>query len=243
MRELLKSFLLRAGALCNCRDSRVIYYHDVFEKTRYTDMGTPLSIFQNHIKIASEMGFHFVDEITSPKRQLQICFDDGFRGIWDTREYFYHNGLRPTVFVPICLIGREGYLNKNEILELQERGFVFQGHSWNHDNLPHYNKVELRHELWDAKVELENLLGKEVDSICFPQGYFSDQVILSALEAGYRKLYSSLPGAWFDQIGQGNLSFLKPRSFVQGVSLRDFCSIIQGGDKLLRTFRIRKHYQ
>ena len=241
MKDLIKSALYRIGGLRRSTASRVIYYHDVFSQRSYTEMGTPLGAFCRHVDVAKLMGFTFVRDITEAHRQLMICFDDGFRGIWDNRQYFFENRLCPTVFMPVNLIGKDNYLTRDEILLLQEQGFVFQGHSWNHDNLPHYSDIDLRHELWDAKEELQQILGKEVDSICFPQGYFSDRVIRFSLEAGYKKLYSSLPGGRFECIGEGLYSNLICRSLMQGISLGDFKAILQGGDSVFRRFRLKKH--
>ena len=129
-----------------------------------------------------------------------ICFDDGFRGIYDTRQFFVEQGLRPTVFLAISLIGQPNYLNREEILELQNLGFIFQCHAWSHSDLTEFSKDELKRELYDSKQQLEELLVKAVDEICFPIGYFSQLVLNECKRYGYNTLYSSIPGNYFDKL-------------------------------------------
>lgn len=205
-------------------------------------MGTPLDIFKTHIESAREMGFSFVPEITESENQLQICFDDGFRGVWETRNFFFDERIFPTIFLAIDLIDREGYLKKNEIRELQEHGFRFQSHTWSHKNLTKFTDSELEHEIGDSKSELEKILGKEVDELCFPQGFFSQRVIKIALTSGYKKLYTSLPGGRFESTGIDPIEKLICRSFAQGIRLQDFRATLHGGDRALFWTRKRKHY-
>lgn len=242
MKSFFKSLLYRLFQKTGNRRSRVIYYHDVFEKSCHTEMGTPLDVFKTHIEEARAMGFSFVPEITESENQLQICFDDGFRGIWETRNFFFEEKIFPTIFLAIDLIDQKGYLKKNEIRELQARGFRFQSHTWSHKNLTKFTDSELKHEISDSKFELEKFLKKEVDELCFPQGFFSQRVIKIALSSGYKKLYTSLPGGRFDSTGIDPIEKLICRSFAQGINLQDFRATLHGGDRALFWIRKRKHY-
>lgn len=179
------------GNIRRSQKSKVVYYHDVYDNTCYTDMGTSINTFLSHLDVIESLGFRIVDNIENPHNEVMICFDDGFRGIWDTRTYFYSRNLRPTVFIANALIGREGYLSLDEIKELSEHGFKFEGHSWSHKNLTCFSEKELEHELYDSRLALSRDLGKEIKSICFPQGFYSELVIRKSIEAGYSKLFTS----------------------------------------------------
>lgn len=179
------------GNILHSRKSKVVYYHDVYDNISYTYMGTPIKTFLSHLDVIESLGFHIVDAIRNPNDEIMICFDDGFKGIWDTREYFYSRNLHPTVFVANSLIGSNGYLSINEIKELSEHGFIFEGHSWSHVNLTKFSEKELEHELYDSRITLSKLLDKDIRSICFPQGFYSELVIRKSIEAGYLKLYTS----------------------------------------------------
>lgn len=139
-------------------------------------------------------GFEIVQQITKPEKQVAIMLDDGFRGIYEVRDFFYENNIFPTIFLPAGHIGKKCLLSKNEILDLQSHGFRFECHSWSHSDLTLFSDEELKHELGDSKIFLNNLLGKNVNEICLPIGYFSDHLLQQLKLFGYKEVYSSIPG-------------------------------------------------
>ena len=46
-------------------------------------MSTPIGMFKKHIQIIRDNGYEIVAEITKPKGQIEISFDDGFLGLFD----------------------------------------------------------------------------------------------------------------------------------------------------------------
>ena len=83
------------------RKSKILYYHDLHEdgKTPYSDWSTPLSLFKQHIKIIEQSGYNIVTTIDQPKNQVLLCFDDGYRGVWDNKDVLLDNNIYPTVFL------------------------------------------------------------------------------------------------------------------------------------------------
>ena len=236
---MIKTLILKLGSFLTFnRKSKVIYYHDISGSQIYTDMGTPVSLFEKHIEILKQERFEIVSEITKPTNQIQICFDDGSRGIYDHRKYLIENNIKPTVFLAISLIGQQGYLLESEIRALQKEGFRFQSHSVSHQNLTSFDNKELAFELEHSKQYLEALLNEPVEEICFPIGYFSDRVINASIKAGYKKLYSSLPGNY--RINNGNP--IKYRNLVQFLSPEQFKAVLFGGMSLLRSWYRRTHF-
>lgn len=238
MNNIKKTILALSAFFLQNRKSKIIFYHDVFDKNKYTDMGTPLDMFQKHIQEINAERFNIVPEITEPNNQIQICFDDGFRGIWDVRDVFINNQIYPTVFLAVSLIGKDGYLNKEEILELQQLGFRFQSHAWSHLNLTDFNGKELDRELKGSKDYLSDLLQREVNEICFPIGFFSEKVKDGCLKAGYVKMYSSIPGNYYDNIGSG----LLPRNLVQFYDPTELKNVLYGGLSFFKKRYIKRHY-
>ena len=66
----------------------MIFYHDIHAEKRYTDMSTPIELFEKHIQIIHESGYKIVSEITQKHGQIEICFDDAFLGIYQNIEFF-----------------------------------------------------------------------------------------------------------------------------------------------------------
>ena len=87
MRKIIKKTLLCfSSILHHNKKSKIVYYHDVYGDKKYTDMGTSLSTFAQHIKVIHDEGFIIKAKIQNPDKEVMICFDDGFRGIYDTRQ-------------------------------------------------------------------------------------------------------------------------------------------------------------
>ena len=251
LKYYLKACLLRVMATLVRNDGpKVLYYHDIGVSN--TPMGTSMDLFKAHVEAVKESGWFFTDSVPIRERELMICFDDGFRGILDARDYIVAEGLRPTIFIAVDLIGTVGYLTWEEVLDLQKEGFIFQCHSWSHQTLagpmidesPKGERSDewYRHELLEAKQELENRLGCAISSLCFPCGYFSNDVVKRATEAGYRYLYASYPGNVPSiSIHDTKISVI-PRCLVQNLRTEEMISVLHGGMSVLRNRYIKQHF-
>lgn len=241
MRKTIKRALLWFSSLLHHnKKSKILYYHDVYSDQKYTDMGTSLDRFAQHIKVIRDAGFSIQAKIQNPYKEVMICFDDGFRGIYDTKQFFIENGLRPTVFLPISLIGTPGYLNKDEILELQKAGFIFQCHAWNHSDLTKFTKEELVCELCESKKALTELLGRTVDEICFPIGYFSQLILDECERYGYHTMYSSIPGNYFDEL---YVDGLRTRNLLQFANETEVKLVLHGGNEMIHSRYVKMHWR
>ena len=236
MKRRIKQFVLKVLALLFRNDGpKVVYYHDV--GTTYTDMGTTLELLKSHVECARSMGFSFVSKLAdldAPKKLL-MCFDDGFRGLWDQRDYFIREGVYPTVFIAVDLVGRPGYMTWDEIRTMQKLGFVFQSHTWSHRPLTDVPDDELGRELAEARTAIGHELGREPDMLCFPCGVHSQKIIDEANKAGYVKLFASYPGC----VGQNE--FVVPRNLVQNLTTMDFENVLHGALCPLKKRYMRQH--
>lgn len=243
--KLLKITLLGLGTAFNKNiRSKVLYYHDVcntrFYESPDTDViqGTPIELFKKHVEIIENEEYKIVPEISSENLEVTIMFDDGYRGIWDNKDFFYEKKIMPTVFLAVDLIGRPGFLNREEILDLQKHGFKFECHSWSHKSLASLSSEELIKELGDSKQYLSNMLNKEITEICLPLGYFSDFLLKEIRQYGYKKIYSSVPGCFHDKI----FEVMETRNLCQFASPLEFRLILSGGNSILKKRYIKQHF-
>lgn len=245
LKFIVKESILCAGSVIHRnRGSKILYYHDVYSTVNYKAldadiyMGTPLELFKRHIEAIRSEGFEIVPRITKDEGQVTIMFDDGFRGIWECRHYFFDNGLYPTVFIPAGYIGRTdlGLLSVDEILQLQQCGFNFECHGWSHVQLINFNDVELKHELMDSKVCLSNILSKEISGLCMPLGFFNPHLLDIIRKSGYKDIYSCIPGNYSDH-PLGMIS----RNLCQSASPREVRLILRGGNEILKLRYLKMH--
>ena len=248
LRKFVKYLLLFIGSILHRNHkSKILFYHDVYSTVNYKAldddvcMGTPLSLFKLHVEVIRKEGYNIVSYISKPKGEVAIMFDDGFRGIWECREYFYKQNICPTIFLPVDYIGRkdDGILTIEEIRELQQHGFIFECHGWSHKDLTIFNDEELKRELGESKVELGKMLDKEITGLCMPIGIFSDHLLEEIRKYGYKNIYSCIPGN-FDYHPH---NILITRNLCQFASPFEVKLILQGGNELVRGHYERLHYR
>ena len=88
--------------------------------------------------------------------------------------------------------GEEDYwlqMTKEQIKELSASPFVTVGsHGYYHNDLARINFEDANKELLLAKEYLEDIIGKPVNSVAFPYGSYSAEIVEKAKQAGYSQL-------------------------------------------------------
>ncbi len=238
---LFRLIIVRISALFySVKRSKVIFYHDLHSDFRYTDMSTPIKLFRNHIKIIQESGYDIVSEITNDYGQIEICFDDAFLGLYENIDFIKKHSIPIHLFVVPSYVNKKNYINSEQLLEMgKSRLIKISSHTYSHKLLNRITDKEVYRELEMSKEYLENLLCRQIDSICFPEGKFNHSIIHIAEEVGYKKQYSSIPGFFFDSFGTNIIK----RSLVQFAGEKEFRSILRGGDHILAFWYRIKHYK
>lgn len=220
--------------------SKVIFYHDIHDGRKYTTMSTAVELFEHHIKIIRENGYEIVSEITHPVGQIEICFDDGFLGLYDNIELIKRLNIPMHLFVVSSFLGKEKYMNQKQLLELNDLEHIkISSHTHTHKLLSQISEKEVENELKESKDVLEDITSKKVDSICYPEGKFNSRVIEIATALGYNKLYSSIPGFYTDEFAKN----VKKRSLVQFAEEKELKAILRGGDHILAFWYKLKHFR
>lgn len=238
---MIKSFIKLALLYCSSiihrnRQSKILFYHDIYKTINYKAsdadvcMGTHLEMFKKHLKAIRKEGYTVVSRITQPEKQVCIMLDDGFRGIYECRQFFYDKGIFPTIFLSVELIGKEGFLTKGEILDLQAHGFIFECHSWSHKDLTIWKDEDLKRELGDSKTFLSELLGKKVTKMCLPLGYYNSHLLGQLKAYGYEEVYSSIPGNYYEPTKDGMVT----RNLVQFASPTEVRLVLRGGNEMIK---------
>lgn len=126
-----------------------------------------------------------------PPRCVVITFDDGLSSDLIAAGELRRRGLRATFFVTWSRLGCAGFLSQRQVQELRRDGFSVGSHCLNHVRLAELAPRETHRQLAGSRERLEDLLGEPVDCVAFPFGSYNEQVIDSAIAAGYRSLMTS----------------------------------------------------
>ncbi|NQT75021.1 MAG: polysaccharide deacetylase family protein [Candidatus Omnitrophica bacterium] len=131
-----------------------------------------------------------------PRRTIAITFDDGYENNYtDAYPVLKELGLPATIFISPALIGTEGYLRWDQVIEMSESGVISIGsHAMTHAYLPALPEQRLDIEISDSKRAIEGHIRKEVPSFSYPVGAFNDYVRGKVRAAGYKIAVATNPG-------------------------------------------------
>ena len=234
------AFVQLASIFCISKRSKVIFYHDIHSKNRYTDMSTPIELFKKHINIIKDSGYEIVSGITKEHGQIEICFDDAFLGVYENIDFLKKLNVPIHLFVVSSYLNRKNHIIREQLLELNQLELIkISSHTHTHKILNQTHKEEVEYEFRNSKKVLEDLIGAPVESVCYPEGKFNNRVIQIADQVGYKKQYSSIPSFFYDRL-KGNVI---GRSLVQFAGKKEFKSIIKGGDHIFSFWYKLKHFK
>lgn len=173
-------------------------YHDVIESGDYAASGFPghgaavykldRQDFARHLEAIRE---------AIGEREVCLTFDDGGVSAYETvAEMLEQYGWRGYFFVTTDWIGRPGFLNAEQIRELDRRGHLIGSHSCSHPaRLARISWEQILREWKESSDRLAKIVGHPVNIASVPGGYYSRNVALAAAQAGIRTLYTSEPTA------------------------------------------------
>jgi peptidoglycan/xylan/chitin deacetylase (PgdA/CDA1 family) len=135
------------------------------------------------------------------EKRFVLTFDDAYESAYRyAAPVLERLGFSATLFVPTAYMGRDNtwdftpgnirsrHMDNTQLLELHEKGWEIASHGESHRVLTRMSDRELRRELEDSKIKLEQLTTKPVDTFCFPFGVYDQSVVEAAKKAGYRHL-------------------------------------------------------
>jgi len=144
---------------------------------------------------------------TLPERPVVLTFDDGYRNFlehaWPTLEELRFGA---TIFVVAGLCGKTNdwpnqapdiprlpLLGWDELASLSGAGFEIGSHTLSHPRLTRTPLPDARREIVDSKKELEDRLGKPVETFAYPFG-LTDAASVEIARAHYRGACSTAMG-------------------------------------------------
>lgn len=182
-----------------------IGFHDVVEAVPFapghaTVYAVERHVFLDHLAaIRSRTGVDSVcrvDRVGSNGRTaVFVTVDDGnVSGLTYVAPELEKLGWRGHFFVTTNLIGRPGFLDRQQIQELHQRGHLIGSHSCSHpEQMASLRWEELLPEWRDSCALLSDLIGTPTTVASVPGGYYSKRVAEAAAAAGIKVLFTSEP--------------------------------------------------
>lgn len=192
-----------------------LLYHDVVENGDLDTSGFPGSAagrykldateFRRHLREIARTHPNSAISATSlvppspeehpPDGSFLITFDDGgMSALSRVAPLLEELGWVGHFLITVDRLGQPGFMSRDDVRELADRGHVIGSHSFTHpERMAALGKVELRQE-WKRSVDvLSETLGHRVRVASVPGGYYSKRVAKSAADEGIEVLFTSEP--------------------------------------------------
>lgn len=164
-------------------------YHDIVLESDKSSGFQNDSAFQYKVQKGD-----FEKQVSALKEDdVEFTFDDGgisFRTI--AAPILESNGKRGVFFIATNYIGTPGFLNENQLRELDSRGHLIGSHSCSHPhNMTDLTESEIEREWEESVRKLGNILGHKVEVASIPNGYKNNKILKYAEKAGIKTLWTS----------------------------------------------------
>jgi len=204
-------------ALCQSRDallhaigvrprlpSIIIYYHVVAPEHR--------SRFAAQLDALLHWARPVRADVATPVeptvRHVAVTLDDGSKTVLtEAFPELEKRGIPFTVFAISGMLGQrvswepvpERLMSADELKTLSKSDLATIGsHTVSHPSLPTLTESAARSELCDSKLKLETLLQCPVTLFCFPYGDFNADLVEWCRQAGYERVFTTLPRNAFE---------------------------------------------
>jgi peptidoglycan/xylan/chitin deacetylase (PgdA/CDA1 family) len=185
----------------------VLYYHSVPASERR------LFAQQLNVVISCARPIRTSEDINSASERdcVAITFDDGFENfLTQALPELEKRKIPATVFVIADGMNREfgsdtyaeKLLSLEQVRSLPSGLVTIGSHTLTHPMLTQVEEGEACREIQDSRAKLEGMLDREVRQFSFPFGGFNEKLVECCREAGYERVYTTLPTFAFEQGGE-----------------------------------------
>jgi peptidoglycan/xylan/chitin deacetylase (PgdA/CDA1 family) len=185
----------------------VLTYHRVapLSAVGLTDLKVDPANFVAELSALHEIGYHTIHQAQLfdalyrraplPPKPIIISVDDGYvddvTRILPALERFH---MVATFFVITGRMTEPGFLNADQIRQLDRAGMDVGDHTAHHVDLRLLTPSELRTETAGSRQVLDRVLGHAVYFFAYPFGYYNDAVINAVHAAGFSMAFTTAGG-------------------------------------------------
>lgn len=213
----------------------VLNYHQV--QNNFTSLSIPVNQFDAQMNYLVESGYTSISpdelckglngEISLPEKSVLITFDDGYTDNYTNAfPILKYYGLKATIFVIPAFIDKDArYMTWEQLQEMEQAGVTVQSHTLNHRKLEELPDDEIRAELLNSKLILEEKLGHAVEFLAYPTGTYNLHIAGIAKDCGYRGAFTIKYGNV--DLGSNLFALERVPIFQTGSTMKDFYERIE----------------
>ena len=157
-------------------------YHR-FNENKYPSTNIKMEIFKKHMEIIIDKKYNFLNPEDFDKnffkvkknKKILITIDDGFSSFYENAwPYLKEKKIPFILFISTEAIGKNGYMNWEQIKEIEKESFAFIGnHSHSHEYLLEFGIDEFKNDILKSIEIFKKNLGYNPIYFSYPFGEFS----------------------------------------------------------------------
>lgn len=156
----------------------------------------PLETFRSQMEWMKTSGLHglSVSEALRYPSEPGVCitFDDGCEtDLIAAAPVLQEFGFHATFYLTAGFLGTPGYLNRDQVRQLDSQSFEIGCHSMTHPYLSDLPDPELKREIVDAKLRIEQIVGHPIEHFSCPGGRYNARTLAMARRAGLQTVANS----------------------------------------------------
>jgi peptidoglycan/xylan/chitin deacetylase (PgdA/CDA1 family) len=157
-----------------------------------------------------------------PRQCLVLTFDDALMSQFENAKPVLDYYRVPAVFfaMPAFADGVHRYMGATELQQLAAAGYEIASHTVNHANLPalrRRNPTAFQAEIVESRRQLEQITGRPVHFLAYPDGAADAQTATELVRVGYWLAFTTQPGT----VLQPGQRLLLPRIQTQSTDSAD----------------------
>jgi peptidoglycan/xylan/chitin deacetylase (PgdA/CDA1 family) len=190
----------------------------------------PIAVFREQMEWLKKLGWRGlnVGEALLYPAGSSVCitFDDGCEtDLVAAAPLLREFGFSATFYLTAGFIGTPGYLDANQVRELDAQGFQIGCHSMTHPYLSDLPEPELKREIKDAKLQIETIVGHPIEHFSCPGGRYDQRTLQMASDAGFAtvansRFHANSPGTSRYELGRV--------AMLRDLSIEQFGAICHG---------------
>ncbi len=156
----------------------------------------PLEAFRSQMAWMKQSGWRglSVGEALLYPSEPSVCitFDDGCEtDLIAAAPVLREFSFDATFYLTAGFLGTPGYLNAGQVRELDAQGFQIGCHSMTHPYLSDLPEPELKREIVEAKLHIEEIVGHPIEHFSCPGGRYDQRTLQMARHAGFATVANS----------------------------------------------------
>jgi peptidoglycan/xylan/chitin deacetylase (PgdA/CDA1 family) len=167
----------------------VLNFHCIGKPRRALDDG------EGDVCVDRQQFIEILDAI-SGRSDVCLTFDDGNRSdVSEALPELVQRGLRAEFFLCPARFGTPGFVDENDVRELQRAGMSLGSHGMDHVQWRGLGESAIEREIVEAKQLLEDAWQAPVETAACPFGAYDRRTLSALRSAGFKRVYTS-DGGW-----------------------------------------------